>query len=35
MDGDQFWKQNMCSDCKRMKCKKGCNCDCHWDKSNM
>ncbi len=24
------WRQKICSDCKRMKCTKGCNCDCHW-----
>jgi len=24
-----FWNKNVCSDCKRMKCQKGCICDCH------
>ena len=23
------WNKNICSDCKRMRCHKGCNCDCH------
>jgi len=29
---NNFWRKNICSDCKRMKCQKGCNCDCHWDR---
>ena len=23
--------QKICSDCKRVHCKSGCNCDCHWE----
>ena len=23
--------RTMCSDCKRVKCTKGCNCDCHYN----
>jgi len=25
-----YW-QKTCTDCKRMHCQKGCNCDCHWE----
>jgi hypothetical protein len=32
MEGDHFWKQNTCSDCRRIRCHQGCNCDCHWNK---
>jgi len=23
--------QKICSDCKRVHCQSGCNCDCHWE----
>jgi len=26
-----FCGSQLCSDCKRMNCQQGCNCDCHWD----
>jgi len=25
-----FCGSQICSDCKRMNCPQGCNCDCHW-----
>jgi len=25
------YRQKRCSDCKRSRCHKGCNCDCHWE----
>ena len=31
MNTAPFWQRKICSDCKRIKCQKGCNCDCHYD----
>jgi len=31
MNSASTWRQRICSDCKRMRCQKGCNCDCHWE----
>jgi hypothetical protein len=28
-----FYGTQVCSDCKRMSCQNGCNCDCHWDRN--
>jgi len=30
MSSTSYWNA-LCSDCKRVKCHKGCNCDCHWN----
>ncbi len=32
MNTAPFWHSKMCSDCRRIGCKKGCNCDCHWQR---
>jgi len=32
MNTAQYWHSPKCSDCKRIRCSKGCNCDCHWDR---
>jgi hypothetical protein len=29
MNTAPYWNKKVCSDCKRMKCKTGCICDCH------
>jgi len=26
-----YYRQKICTDCKRNHCQKGCNCDCHWE----
>jgi len=33
MNTAPFWRGKICSDCRRVKCQKGCNCDCHWQRS--
>ena len=25
------YMQKRCSDCNRIRCQEGCNCDCHWE----
>ena len=32
MNTAPYWSRPKCSDCKRVRCAKGCNCDCHWDR---
>jgi len=29
MNTAHYWDKKTCIDCKRVKCKKGCLCDCH------
>jgi hypothetical protein len=29
MNTAPYWRKNVCSDCKRVNCQKGCLCDCH------
>ena len=29
MNTAPIWNKSVCSDCKRIRCQKGCNCDCH------
>jgi len=31
MNTMQSYGQKLCSDCKRVHCQKGCNCNCHWE----
>jgi len=33
MNTAPIWRRKTCSDCRRIRCRSGCNCDCHWIRS--